>query len=76
MSSIPGVITAESGYANGNVEAPTYERVCQGDTMPQIDFGEWNTATYNGNITLIVLLSCLAAALIFCIAGAVKNTRR
>jgi len=33
MSSIPGVITAESGYANGNVEAPTYERVCQGDTM-------------------------------------------
>jgi len=44
--------------------------------MPQIDLGDWNMATYNGNITLIVLLSCLAAALIFCIAGAVKHMRR
>lgn len=32
MSVIPGVIDAVSGYANGNVPNPTYERVCAGDT--------------------------------------------
>jgi peptide methionine sulfoxide reductase msrA/msrB len=32
MSSVPGVIDAVSGYANGNVENPTYEQVCMGGT--------------------------------------------
>lgn len=28
MESVRGVLDAESGYANGTVEAPTYEQVC------------------------------------------------
>jgi len=30
MASIPGVTDAESGYANGSTESPTYEEVCSG----------------------------------------------
>ncbi len=29
---LQGVQTAESGYAGGHVEDPTYEEVCSGDT--------------------------------------------
>lgn len=29
---IPGVISAESGYAGGHVEHPTYQQVCTGQT--------------------------------------------
>jgi peptide methionine sulfoxide reductase msrA/msrB len=32
MSLVPGVQEAQSGYANGHVENPTYEQVCRGDT--------------------------------------------
>ena len=33
MQSIPGVIDAQSGYANGSCEADaTYQTVCKGDT--------------------------------------------
>ncbi len=30
--STPGILTAESGYANGKIESPTYEQVCSGTT--------------------------------------------
>jgi peptide-methionine (S)-S-oxide reductase len=29
---VRGVLAVESGYANGHVDAPTYEQVCGGDT--------------------------------------------
>ena len=29
---VPGVLTTEVGYTNGNTEAPTYEEVCSGQT--------------------------------------------
>lgn len=29
---VKGVLAVESGYANGHVEAPSYEQVCGGDT--------------------------------------------
>lgn len=29
---VRGVVSVESGYANGQVDAPTYEQVCRGDT--------------------------------------------
>ena len=29
---VKGVISVESGYANGNVKNPTYRQVCNGDT--------------------------------------------
>ncbi|MFW5695974.1 MAG: peptide-methionine (S)-S-oxide reductase MsrA [Alkalispirochaeta sp.] len=29
---LPGVLSAESGYAGGHVEHPTYKQVCTGDT--------------------------------------------
>jgi peptide-methionine (S)-S-oxide reductase len=29
---VRGVVSVESGYANGQVESPTYEQVCRGDT--------------------------------------------
>jgi peptide-methionine (S)-S-oxide reductase len=29
---VRGVVSVESGYANGHVSAPSYEQVCQGDT--------------------------------------------
>ena len=29
---VPGVINAESGYAGGVTQAPTYRQVCNGDT--------------------------------------------
>lgn len=29
---LPGVLSTEAGYTGGHVPAPTYERVCQGDT--------------------------------------------
>ncbi|MEL7654956.1 MAG: peptide-methionine (S)-S-oxide reductase MsrA [Bacillota bacterium] len=32
ISSIPGVISTEAGYANGKTEKPTYEDVCYRDT--------------------------------------------
>ena len=32
FSRIPGVLDAQSGYANGTVEAPSYELVCTGTT--------------------------------------------
>ena len=32
MSLVPGVQEAQSGYANGHVDNPTYEEVCRGDT--------------------------------------------
>lgn len=32
FESIPGVLTAEVGYANGNTSNPTYEDVCYGNT--------------------------------------------
>lgn len=32
MELVPGVVDAESGYAQGNLEKPTYEQVCRGDT--------------------------------------------
>jgi len=32
MKSIPGVVSATSGYANGNTEMPSYESVCTGRT--------------------------------------------
>ncbi len=32
MSSLPGVISAVSGYANASVENPTYKQVTEGDT--------------------------------------------
>lgn len=32
MSLVPGVTDAQSGYANGAKENPTYEEVCRGDT--------------------------------------------
>lgn len=32
MRKIPGVVSVLSGYANGTVSHPSYERVCQGDT--------------------------------------------
>ncbi len=32
LSLVPGVIDAESGYANGTRDNPTYEEVCRGDT--------------------------------------------
>lgn len=32
MSLVPGVIDAQSGYANGTKDHPTYEEVCRGDT--------------------------------------------
>lgn len=32
MRRVPGVARTEAGYANGHVESPTYERVCQGDS--------------------------------------------
>lgn len=32
MSLVPGVTDAQSGYANGSKDNPTYEEVCRGDT--------------------------------------------
>ena len=32
MSLVPGVVDAQSGYAQGTVENPTYQQVCAGDT--------------------------------------------
>ena len=32
MSLVPGVQDAQSGYANGHKDNPTYEEVCRGDT--------------------------------------------
>lgn len=32
MASVPGVLDASSGYANGNIENPTYQQVCAGGT--------------------------------------------
>lgn len=32
LSSIPGVLETETGYANGKTEQPTYEEVCRHDT--------------------------------------------
>ena len=32
MSLVPGVQDAQSGYANGHKEKPTYQEVCRGDT--------------------------------------------
>lgn len=32
MSLVPGVLEAESGYANGTAKNPTYREVCAGDT--------------------------------------------
>ncbi|MEY8353481.1 peptide-methionine (R)-S-oxide reductase MsrB [Lachnospiraceae bacterium 54-53] len=32
LSSIPGVLSTEAGYANGNTENPTYEEVCHNHT--------------------------------------------
>jgi peptide-methionine (S)-S-oxide reductase len=32
FSRVRGVLHVESGYCNGHVQHPTYERVCQGDT--------------------------------------------
>ena len=32
FQSIPGVISIEPGYAGGEIENPTYEQVCSGDT--------------------------------------------
>ena len=29
---MPGVLTTEVGYTNGNTDAPTYEEVCSGQT--------------------------------------------
>ena len=29
---VEGVLSCESGYANGHVAAPSYEQVCRGDT--------------------------------------------
>ncbi len=32
FSKISGIISTKAGYANGNLENPTYEQVCEGDT--------------------------------------------
>lgn len=32
FSKIPGVVETEVGYVNGNIESPTYEMVCTGNT--------------------------------------------
>ena len=32
FSRIPGVMDSKSGYANGNIENPTYRQVCSGST--------------------------------------------
>lgn len=36
FSKLPGVIKTDAGYANGKIQNPTYEQVCEGDT----DFAE------------------------------------
>ena len=46
LSSLPGVVKATSGYANGNKKNPTYEEVCSGTT----DFRETVKADYDVEI--------------------------
>ncbi|MBN2725277.1 MAG: peptide-methionine (S)-S-oxide reductase MsrA [Deltaproteobacteria bacterium] len=47
MFRIPGVLSVESGYMGGNVENPTYEEVCSGQT----GHAETVKITYNENLT-------------------------
>ena len=32
LSEIPGIVTTDVGYANGNTESPTYQEVCHNNT--------------------------------------------
>lgn len=53
FSMIDGVVSAESGYANGHTENPTYEEVCAGNT----GFAEVVQVAYDTNkIDLTALL--------------------
>lgn len=53
FSMIPGVIETEVGYANGNINNPTYEMVCKNDT----DFVETCVITFDENkVSLETLL--------------------
>ncbi|MEE0027187.1 MAG: peptide-methionine (S)-S-oxide reductase MsrA, partial [Atopobiaceae bacterium] len=46
FSRIPGVLDAQSGYANGITENPTYEEVCSNTT----GFAETVRVTYDPNV--------------------------
>lgn len=46
VSNIHGVVKTEVGYANGNIENPTYEIVCTGKT----DFAETVKVLYNEDV--------------------------
>jgi len=46
FSKIPGIISTEAGYANGNTENPTYEDVSMGDT----NFAETVLVEYNPKV--------------------------
>lgn len=53
FSLLEGVIETKTGYANGKIENPTYEAVCEGNT----DFAETVMVEYDTNrITLDILL--------------------
>ena len=53
MSRIPGVLNAESGYANGSTDTVTYQEVCYGNT----GHAETVLVTYDsGTVPLTVLL--------------------
>jgi peptide methionine sulfoxide reductase msrA/msrB len=46
FSRIPGVLNAQSGYANGRTQNPTYEEVCSNTT----GFAETVRVTYDPNV--------------------------
>lgn len=46
FSLIKGVFDTECGYANGNIDNPTYQLVCQGDT----NFRECVKVVYDSNV--------------------------
>lgn len=55
IKKIPGIISTEVGYANGNCENPTYQQVCTGNT----NFAETVRVTYDPHrlpLTLLIQL--------------------